>query len=376
MKLLHIADLHIGRRLGNISLMEDQRHILAQIVELAKTCDAVLIAGDIYNRAQPGGEAVRMAGGFLSDLAALGKPVFAVAGNHDGGDLVDYCGAILSRNNVHVAGVYDGALPRHVLKDEFGEIHVYLLPFVKPVHVRAALKAPEIESYADAVKAALEGVELDPAARNVLVAHQYVSGAATSDSEERSLGGLDEIPCEVFAGFDYVALGHLHSPQRLDGGRVCYSGSPLKYTLSEEKQRKGAMIVELREKGALSVASVALHPLRDVRTVEGPLLEIAAPELAIDDFIGTTITDELPPPDPFGALRTVYPNLVSMAIRNSRTNVELNIEAMEIEAHKDALEHFIDFYTRQNNQQPPDARRVSIMREIIESVKEGEDAAD
>lgn len=378
MRFLHIADLHIGRRLGGISLAEDQRHALSQIVDLAGGADAVLIAGDFYNRAQPGGEALRIGGEFLSALSALGKPVFMIAGNHDGAELVDYCGGILSAGGIHVAGAYDGQTPRHVLRDAYGEVHVYLLPFVKPIHVRAALGRDDISGYEDAVRAALDRIELDPAARSVLVAHQFVSGAETSESEERAIGGLDEVSAALFERFDYVALGHLHSPQRLSGGRVCYSGSPLKYALGEARQRKGVMWVELGPKGSVGVESVPLAPLRDVRSVEGSLLDIAAPENYSEDFIGAVVTDELPPPDPLGALRTVYPNLIAMALRNSRTNVEYEFDAadIELEAQKDALEHFIDFYTRQNNQVPPDERRVAVMREIIESVKEREHAAD
>ena len=373
MRFLHIADLHIGRRLGGISLAEDQRHILARILELAKDCDAVLIAGDVYNRAQPGGESVRMAGEFLASLADLGKPVFMIAGNHDGPELVDYCAAILNRAHIHVAGSCEGGLPRHVLRDEYGEVHVYLMPFVKPVQVRAALRndtdASAIETYADAVRAILDRTPLDPGARSVLVAHQYISGAALSDSETRTVGGLDQIPAEVFSDFDYVALGHLHSPQAIADGRVRYCGSPLKYALSEAHQKKGALLVDLGAKGALQAETAPLSPLRDVRTVEGPLLEIAAPENASDDFIGAVVTDELPPPDPLGALRITYPNLIAMSVRNSRTNVEWDAGALEVAEQKQPLDHFIDFYTRQNNQVAPDARRVAIMREIIEQAE-------
>ncbi len=381
MKFLHVADLHIGRRLGGIGLAEDQRHALERIVALAEGCDAVLIAGDVYNRAQPSGEAVRMAGDFLAALAEKGKPVFVISGNHDGGELVDYCGGLLERNGVHVAGVYDGALRRHVLRDEWGEVHVYLLPFVKPIQVRAALRrlgedADGIQTYEDAVRAALDRTPLDPEARNVLVAHQFVLGAETSDSEERAIGGLEQVPAEVFAGFDYVALGHLHSPQRLCGGRVCYSGSPLKYALSEERQRKGALVVTLGEKGSLEIETEPIPPLRDVRTVTGPLAEIADPALYSDDFIGAVVTDELLPPDPLGALRTVYPNLIYMALRNSRTNIEMDVGELEIAENKGPLEHFVDFYTLQNNQVPPDARRLAVMREIIEQVEEGSHEAD
>lgn len=373
MKFLHIADLHIGRRLSGISLLEDQRHILGEILDIAAECDAVLIAGDVYDKPRPGGEAVKLAGDFLTRLSRLGKPVYLVAGNHDGGELVEYCSAMLADSGIHAVGSFDGKLRRHVLRDEHGEIHLYLLPFVKPLNVRAALggEGGKIETYADALRAAVATAELDPAARNVLVAHQYVSGAELSDSEQRIVGGLDQVPPEVFDGFDYVALGHLHAPQRLCGGRVCYAGSPLKYALTEERQRKGAAVVTLGAKGEAAFEHRPLAPLRDVRTVTGPLAGIAAPERFSEDFVGAVVTDELPPPDPLGALRIAYPNLIGMRVQNSRTNQELNVTELESAERKDPLEHFIDFYTAQNNQVPPDQRRIDIMRDIIREVREG-----
>lgn len=376
MKFLHIADLHLGRRLGNISLLEDQRQILMEIAALAKGCDAVLIAGDVYNRAQPGSEALRLAGDFMSRLNAMGKPVYVVAGNHDGPEVVDYCGDVLRKTGIYAAGAFEGSLRRHVLRDAWGEIHIYLMPFIKPIHVRTALPEETPETFAEAVEAVLRRTELDPNVRNVLVAHQYVAGAEVCDSEERAIGGLDQVPAALFEGFDYVALGHLHSPQKLLGGRVRYSGSPLKYSLSEERQRKGALIVEMGEKGSLTVETVPLKSLRDLRTVRGPLAEIARPECFSEDFVAAVVTDELPPPDPMGALRIVYPNMISMRIENSRTNMEMPAPEAEAAERKDALAHFIDFYTQQNNQVPPDARRVRIMREIITAVEEGKHAAD
>lgn len=378
MKFLHIADLHIGRRLGNISLAEDQRHILNQILAMAEDCDAVLIAGDVYNRAQPVGEAVRMAGDFLSRLNDLGKPIFMIAGNHDGGDMVDYCSHIMHKSGIHASGVYDGSIPRHVLSDAYGEVHVYLLPFIKPLNVRKALglKPNAVVSYEDAVRTVVESIDLDPNARNILLAHQYVSGAEISQSEERSIGGLDQISAELFRSFDYVALGHLHSPQRLLGGKVCYSGSPLKYSLSEEKQKKGAVAVELCEKGCVNVQVLPFYPLRDMRTVEGPLSEIAAPENFSEDFIFAVVTDEILPADPQGALRIAYPNMIGMRILNSRTNIEFSTEDIQMESQKNPLEHFIDFYTLQNNQTPPDERRLDIMSDIIQQAEEDRNASD
>ena len=373
MKFLHVADLHIGCRLGNLSLAEDQRHMLTQLVALAEDCDAVLIAGDLYHRAQPGGESVRMVSGFLGALAELGKPVFLVAGNHDGGELVDYCGGILGRANIHAAGVYDGALQRHVLRDEYGEIHVYLMPFVKPLQVRAALRgeagAADIATYEDAVRAVLDRTPLDPEARNVLVGHQFVSGASLSDSEELTVGGLDQISREVFDAFDYVALGHLHAPQRMAGGRVCYSGSPLKYSLSEEHQKKGALAVTLGEKGSLTVEELPVTPLRDVRTARGTLAELTAPERYSEDYVGAVLTDSVPPLDPLGALRVTYPYLISLRVEASGGDSEEAAELTVDAGDRTPLEHFVEFYTRQNDMRPPDAARVAVIREIIEGLE-------
>lgn len=372
MKLLHAADLHIGCRLSNLSLAEDQRHMLDQLLRMAADCDAVAIAGDLYHRAQPGGESVRMVGGFLGELAALGKPVFIVAGNHDGGELVDYCGAILDRANVHVAGVYGGALERHVLGDDFGEVHVYLMPFLKPLTVRAALRAETdvsgIATYEDAVRAVLARTPLDPNARNVLVAHQFVSGATLSGSEERTVGGLDQIPPEVFDSFDYVALGHLHAPQHMCGGRVCYSGSPLKYALSEERQKKGALAVALGKKGSVSAEVLPVLPLRDVRTVRGTLAELTAPERYSEDYVGALLTDPVPPPDPLGALRVTYPNLVGMRAEAAEGEDFEDVALLEAAEDRTPLEHFAAFYEQQNGR-APDARSVALMREIIEGLE-------
>ena len=210
----------------------------------------------------------------------------------------------------------------------------------------------------------------------MLVAHQYVSGAEICQSEERAIGGLDEIPAELFRDFDYVALGHLHSPQRLMGGRVCYSGSPLKYSLSEEKQKKGALMVELGPKGDRDIQVLPIRAMRDVRTVEGPLAEIAAPENYSEDFVFAVVTDELLPADPQGALRTVYPNLIGMRLLNSRTAEEIDTGDIQAEMQKDVLEHFVDFYAMQNNGTLPDERRMTIMRDIIQQAKEDRHAAD
>lgn len=308
-----------------------------------------------------------MAGDFLVSLSRMHKPVFAVSGNHDSAEQVAYCRELLGEAGVFMSPVFDGTLARHTLEDAFGEVHIYLLPFLRPANVRPFF--PEVRSYEDAVRAALSTVELDARARNVLVAHQYVGGAALCASETRLIGGIDQVSAEAFDGFDYVALGHLHSPQRLLGGRVRYCGSPLKYSLSEEKQKKAALVVELGEKGSLTVAQRPFSPLHELRTVRGELAEVAAPERYSEDFIYAELTDEAVLSDPLGALRLTYPNLVGMRIHNSRTNEEMReIEAADAEAFS-PMEHFMTFYAAQNNLVPPDERRIRVMQSVIEEAE-------
>ena len=374
MNFLHISDLHIGKKLCGKSLIDDQRHILSEILEMARRKDvnALLLAGDIYDKSQPGGEAVELAGWFLTELAATGKPCFIVSGNHDSAEQVAYCRSILSGAKLYVSPAYAGPAERHVLRDENGEVHVYLLPFVRPAQVRRAYpeRAKEISSYADALRVAVEEMRIDPAVRNVLVAHQFVVGGemVLTDSEERMVGGVDAVPSEIFRDFDYVALGHLHAPQKCGSERVRYAGSPLKYSLSEEKQKKAALQVELGADGTLSVERLPYHPIRDVKSVKGELSALIASQAPDKDFAFVTLTDEVPPIDPVGALLQRYPNYVQLRMENSRSGAFVEVEAERVE-EKSALEHFENFFTAQNNGQAPTPGQMEIIRKIIEEAE-------
>ena len=374
MRFLHVSDLHIGRRLNGFSLLEDQKHILAQILGLAQECDAVLLAGDLYDKAQPSAEAIRAVGDFLVSLSRLHKPVFAVSGNHDTAEQVAYCRELLGECGVFMSPAFDGQLTCHVMEDEHGPVHVWLLPFVRPSMVRPFF--PGIHSYEDAVRAALGTADLTGGARHVLLAHQYVSGASLCDSESRLIGGVDQVSAETFDGFHYVALGHLHSPQRLCGGRLCYCGSPMPYSLSEEHQRKAALIVELDEQGRVTIEEKPLTPLRAVRTVRGTLAEVSDPERFSDDYVFAILTDETMLLDPLGALRITYPHLLGMRIENSRSNEQAaTMQEMDAEALS-PLEHFCAFYQAQNNDQPPDDERIAIMKRIFEEAEVKQHASD
>ena len=374
MRFLHLSDLHIGRRLNGFSLMEDQAHVLEQALDMAQKADAVLLAGDLYDKAQPSAEAIRMVGDFLVRLSRMGKPVFAISGNHDSPEQVAYCRELLGECGVWMAQAFDGALTPHVLRDEWGEVHIWLLPFIRPASVKPFF--PEVKTYEDAVRAALSTARLDPGARHVLVSHQYVSGAEVCESEMRLIGGVDQIGLNVFDGFDYVALGHLHSPQQMAQGRVCYAGSPMPYSLSEEKQRKAALLVEITRRGERRIEKCAFEPLRRMRTVTGRLADVAAPENFSGDYVYAMLTDEEILLDPLGALRMTYPRLLGMRICNSRTNEEAaEVENADAE-NLSPLEHFQTFYALQNRDTLPDERRMETMRRIIEKAEEMRHAPD
>ena len=374
MRFLHLSDLHIGRRMNGFSLLEDQAAMLEQALLLAKQADAVLLAGDLYDKAQPSAEAIRMMSGFLVRLSRLGKPVFAISGNHDSPEQVAYCRELLGECGVWMSQTFDGSLSAHVLRDEWGEVRVWLMPFIRPAGVKPYF--PQVKTYEDAIRAALSTAQRDASARHVLVAHQYVSGAEVCESEMRLIGGLDQVSLGAFDGFDYVALGHLHSPQQMAQGRVCYAGSPLKYSLSEEKQRKSALMVTLGSKGQLSVEKHPFQPLHDVRTVTGRLKEVAAPEQYSEDYVYAVLTDEEVLLDPLGALRMTYPRLLGMRICNSRSNEEsAEVENTDAE-NVTPLEHFERFYALQNRDTQPDEERMQVMRQIIEKAEEMRHAPD
>ena len=276
MKFLHLGDLHIGKRLNNISLLEDQRYILGQILDIAREerPDAVLIAGDVYDRTLPPAEAVTLLDDFLTALAGEKIPVFLISGNHDSAERLAFGGRLLSEGGVYLSPVYDGELTPHLLKDEYGTVAVWLLPFIRPAHVRAVYPDAEITSYTQAVQTAL--AQAAPAAdRQVLVAHQFVTGAAPGGSEEFAVGGVENVDASVFDAFDYVALGHIHSAQEIRGaGTIRYCGAPLAYSVSEAGQEKSVTIAELGKKGEVTVRTVPLSPLRRLRKIRGSYEEL------------------------------------------------------------------------------------------------------
>lgn len=376
MKFMHLSDLHIGKRVNEFSMLEDQKYILDQILDLAdrEQADAVIIAGDIYDKPVPPAEAVQVFDDFLTSLAGRGLYVFAVSGNHDSAERMAFGSRLMNSRNVYLSPVYGGSVEPVRLTDEFGEAAVYLLPFVKPAAVRHVFEDEEINTYQDAVRTAVSHMEIDPAGRNILVAHQFVTGASRCESEEVMVGGIDQVDAALFDAFDYVALGHIHSPQHMGRETVRYCGTPLKYSFSEAEQEKSVTIVELRAKGDIEIRTLPLTPLRDMRRLRGTYLEVT--ELSFyqhtntEDYVQITLTDEEDIPDGMQKLRVIYPNLMRLEYDNKRTRENQSVEGADETEKKSELELFEEFYELQNNQSMS-GQQQAFVRKLIEDIREG-----
>ena len=372
MKLMHLSDLHLGKRLNEFSLLEDQSFILQQLVELVRSeqPDCVLLAGDIYDKPVPPAEAVTLFDDFLNKLAQL-TTVCVTSGNHDSAERLAFGAQLMREGGVHFCGLYTGEPQCVTLQDAYGSVHIYLLPFLKPAHVRHCLPPTEVEqvtTYHEALRCAVERLHINAAERNVLVAHQFVTGAQTAGSEAVNVGGVDNIGAEVFAAFDYTALGHIHRAQNVGSERVRYSGTPLKYSFAEWQQEKSVTLVELGEKGSVSVTALPLAPLRDLRKLRGSYEELMSrdfyDELPKDsdgllrDFYHLTLTDEEDVPDAVQKLRSVYKNLLQLEYDNKRTRTDNAIEGAERVVEKSPLELMEEFYQLQNNQALSEKQRA------------------
>ncbi len=379
MKFLHLSDLHLGKRLNEFSMLEDQEYILKKILAVAdeERPDAVLIAGDIYDKSVPPAEAVLLFDSFLYSLVRRRLQVFVISGNHDSPERLSFASRLIDASGVHLSPVYGGAVAPMTLADAYGEVDVYMLPFVKPAHVRRFFPDEEIATFTDALRLAVGKMEPDPRRRNVLVTHQFVTGAARSDSEDVSVGGADNVDASVFDGFDYVALGHIHGPQNIGGDpRVRYCGTPLKYSFSEAGHVKSVTVVTLAEKGSLEVRAVPLVPRHDMRELRGSYMELTARAnyegTAVDDYLRIVLTDEQDIPDVIGKLRVIYPNLMKLDYDNARTRAAGAPGAAEDVEKKTPLELFGEFYEKQNGQ-PLSAEQRSYAAELIETIWEGEE---
>jgi len=374
MKLIHLSDLHIGKRVNEISMLPDQAHILNEILSVvdAEQPDAVLIAGDVYDRTVPPAEAVTLFDDFLCSLAQRRVPTLIISGNHDSAERLAFAARLLAASGITISPVYDGTAASVTLRDEYGDVTVYLLPFLKPVHVRRCYPEEQIETYTDACRVAVSHMELDENCRNVLLTHQFVTGSATCDSEELSVGGSGNVDAAVFDGFDYVALGHIHGPQNVGSNRVRYCGTPLKYSFSEENHHKSVTVVHLGQKGDLRLELRPLTPLHDLRTIRGSFAEVTGSAFyentVCDDYLHIVLTDEEDIPEAVGKLRLIYPNLMKLSYDNTRTRADQIIDAAEV-THRSPLELFDELYALQNNRPMSDVQRT-FTQELIDALQE------
>lgn len=379
MKLIHLSDIHLGKRVNEFSMLEDQAHILKKILAVVdeEKPDGVLIAGDVYDKSVPSTEAVQLFDDFLVRLAERKLPVFIISGNHDSPERLSFANRLIDAAGIHLAPVYNGVVEPITLSDEYGPVNVYMLPFIKPAHVRGFFPDTEITGYSDAVAAAIGRMNIDKTKRNVLITHQFVTGAQRSDSEELSVGGTDNIGAEVFCDFDYVALGHIHGPQNMDSGRIRYCGSPLKYSFSEAAQQKSVTVAELKEKGMLEIHTVPLIPRRDMVELKGSYQQLTLREFYEnttyqEDYTHITLTDEEDIPDAVAKLRAVYHNLMKLDYDNTRTRHSAAISGAENVETRSPIDLFAEFYELQNGL-PMSAEQTELVASLIEKIWEGEE---
>ena len=375
MKLIHLSDLHIGKRVCELSMTEDQAYILSQILDIAdrEQPDAVLISGDVYDRSIPSADAVSLFDDFLYRLAQRKLQVMIISGNHDSAERLSFGGRLMEQQGIHLSPVYQGKIQPVTLEDAHGAVHFWLLPFLKPAQVKRYYPDAGIDSYTDACRTALEALELDLTQRNVLLAHQFVTGSQTCESEEISVGGSDNVDAAVFDGFDYVALGHLHGPQNIGSPRIRYCGTPLKYSFSEAGHQKSVTVVELAEKGSLQVHTVPLVPRRDLRKIRGTYNELTAKKFYENtntgDYLHITLTDEEDVPEAIARLRVIYPNLMQLSYDNTRTRCNAAIEGAVDVQKKSPLQLFRELYEQQNNQPMSDLQQ-NFLQELMDAIWE------
>ena len=356
MKLMHLSDLHLGKRVYEFSMYEDQKYILSQILDIAdkEQEQAVMICGDIYDKQIPPAESVQLFDDFLTKLSVRKLPVFIISGNHDSAERLSFGARLMEQSGVCFSETFSGKIQTYQLQDENGSLNLYLLPFLKPTIVRQAFPEAEIGSYQDAVAYALQQVKPDESQRNILMAHQFVTGAHRSESEEILVGGLDNIDASVFSAYDYVALGHIHTPQKVGRETIRYCGTPIKYSFSEAAKDKSVTIVELAEKGKVQIQEHILKPLHDLREIRGTYEELTArknyADTDVEDYLHITLTDEEDIMDVMDKLHTIYPNIMKLDYDNLRTRNSNHISGVDPLQEKSPAELFEAFYQLQNNQ--------------------------
>lgn len=411
MRFAHLGDLHIGKRVNDFLMLNDQEYVLGQVIDIIhdEKVDAVLIAGDVYDKQVPSLEAINLFDDFLTKLSDLNVKVYIISGNHDSAERLSFAGRLIEKSGVYIAPMFDGKVVKHTVSDEYGIINIYMLPFVKPINVKryyqnqnncnsvgeekanAAInneidnkniesketEIKNIETYNDALKVVINSIDIDESQRNIIIAHQFVTGAKVCESEELSIGGLENVDASLFDKFDYVALGHIHGPQKVGRDTLRYSGTPLKYSFSEINHKKSVTIVDVKEKNNteeikkdnedkkesrikesnidIDIKQIELKPLHEMRRLKGTYEEITFKENYINtdtrDYMHIILTDEEDIPDAIGKLRSIYPNIMKLEYDNLRTRNNNKIDVASRVEEKTPMDLFKELYVLQNNQE-------------------------
>lgn len=378
MKLVHLSDLHLGKRVNEFSMIEDQKYILTKIINVIddEKPDGVIIAGDVYDKSVPSAEAVELFDDFLVRLAKRNLQVFIISGNHDSPERLAFGNRLIDASGIHLSPVYSGEIRPYALEDAHGKVNIYMLPFIKPAHVRRFFPDETIDSYTEALAVAVKNMNISEAERNILITHQFVTGAERSESEDISIGGSDNVDSSVFDGFDYVALGHIHGPQNIESEKIRYCGTPLKYSFSEVSHEKSVTVVELGGKGNLTVRTVPLVPQHDMVELRGSYEELTLRSFYEgtsypEDYTHITLTDEEDILDVQSKLRVIYHNLMKLDYDNKRTRHKAEISGAEDVERKSPLTLFSEFYALQNGTDMT-AEQTEFMTGLIGKIWEDE----
>lgn len=377
MKLLHLSDLHLGKRVYEANFLEEQKYILEEIKQIIneEAPDAIMIAGDIYDKAVPPIEAIQLFDDFVTFCAAAKLPLCIISGNHDSTERISFASRLLDKQGIYFSPGYDGSVRSVKFIDEYGEVFVHMLPFIKPAHVKRVYPEAEIENYEQAMQTVLAHMELDTSKRNVLMLHQFVTGASMCDSDYAAVGGLEQLPFTLFDAFDYVALGHIHGPQKIGRETIRYCGTPLKYSFSEVSHKKSVTVVELKEKGEIALRTILLKPLHDMRCIQGSYMELTNRVnyigTAVEDYLQITLTDEEDIPDAVGRLRTIYPNLLKLTYDNTRTRESKQaLQQAGIPAERRTPLQFLEELYQLQNQKEMNEEQKQYSAKMIEKIWE------
>lgn len=376
MKLIHLSDLHLGKRLNEFSLLADQKYILSQILSIAKEifADGVIISGDVYDKSVPSLEAVELFDSFLVELSKANLKTFVISGNHDSPERLAFGEKLIQKSGIFISPSFSGKIEPITLTDDYGKINFYLLPFIKPAHVKRFF-SEDFSSYTTALKKVIDGMEIDQRERNLLITHQFVTGAVRSESEEITVGGTDNVDAEVFTPFDYVALGHIHKPQNVSE-KIRYCGTPLKYSFSELNHQKSVTVIEFKEKGNLIISTIPLKPLRDLAEIKGTYLELTKKDFYENstfknDYLSVILTDENDVIDAMAKLRVIYPYIMKLSYDNSRTRQNMLLDQVENAENLPPIELFSNLYQLQNNK-PLTGEQKNFVEKLIEDIWGGE----